>query len=78
VNFTTGSLEGETIVERKCPSGWISEWILLHGHYVSLGLMKSGLVPDRRSHVLDLRNMTILDDDVLIYAYPKCGKKNVI
>ncbi|XP_056020477.1 sulfotransferase 1B1-like [Ostrea edulis] len=71
--YNIGSLEGETIAERKCPSGFSFKSILLHGHYRDLTLAKSGFIPDLRSHVPELRSMEIFDDDVLIHAFPKCG-----
>ncbi|XP_048736409.2 sulfotransferase 6B1-like isoform X2 [Ostrea edulis] len=67
------SVEGETIIERKCPGGWSSKWILLHGQYKPLDHVQNQSIPDPRSHVPKVRNMEIFDDDIMIYAYPKCG-----
>jgi hypothetical protein len=73
IDSVLGSLEGETIVERTCPGGWSSKYILLHGQYKPLDSVESLEIPDPRSNVPKLRSMEIFDDDIIIYAYPKCG-----
>ncbi|XP_062614154.1 sulfotransferase 1B1-like isoform X1 [Saccostrea cucullata] len=71
--YDIASLEGEEIIERKTPSGYTAKYIKLHGHWKALDLVVSGFIPDPRSHVPEVRQMEVFDDDVFIYAYPKCG-----
>jgi hypothetical protein len=75
---STGSVEGE-IIERKCPSGRIIKVIKMNGRYRDLNFATSGFMPDPRTHAPSLRSMDVYENDILITAFPKCGKKtNVI
>ena len=55
------------------------------GHYVNVdgvlfraNLIRNGKVPDHRTNLPKLREMTTFDDDVLICAYVKAGNLNKI
>ncbi|XP_061194085.1 sulfotransferase 1B1-like isoform X2 [Saccostrea echinata] len=71
--YDIASFEGEEIIERKCPSGYTARYIKLHEHWKPLEFIETGFAPDPRTHVPELRKMEVFDDDVFIYAYPKCG-----
>jgi hypothetical protein len=66
--------EEDNVITVNFPGAGEIELLITEDFDARIALLKSGLIPDPRILIPQLKNMEIFDDDIFILAFPKCGE----